>query len=476
MSTRDYFKSFLSFSLGTWLRAVIAALTTPIITYLIDPEEFGKSAMYMTAFGVVSVVSHFGTDQAFVRFFYDYEEGKKNILLWSCLLPSLIVSGLISLVLFVLSDKISFVLYGQTYPYINLLFVLNMYISLLQRYNHLIIRMQKKGLLYSLVDIVAAVSTTGSTIIFALISRTFYSIVLGGLVGTAFALLVGFSQGNEYLKPTVPMGDEIKKVIRYGLPFVPTMLILWLFTSIDRISLRQYSTFVQIGIYSAAFRVAQVLSLVQSGFTTFWTPTAYERYSKDNQDTSFFVRANEMVSFVMFSVGFLLLGFKDILFLLLAKSYRESSMVFPFLAFLPIMYSVSETTVVWINFKKKSYWHMVITTVSALANYIGNTLLVPIYGARGAAISTGISYIVFFWMRTLVAMKLHPKTGYNLKKITLVTILMTTVALVQTFQNNVVLNMVMGILGAIATIIVYNGSFTLVKKEFLHVLKSRLSR
>jgi O-antigen/teichoic acid export membrane protein len=441
---------------------------------LINPEEFGKSAMYATAFGVINTIVLFGTDQSFVRFFYDYEEDKKNELLWSCLLPSVIIATILSMVVLVLSDRISVALYGQKYDFINLIFVVNIYLSLFQRYNQLIVRMLKKGMLYSLIDIVAAVSTTVFTIIFALFSRTFYSIILGGIVGTICALLVGISQGRNYWKITRPKKEDLKEVLKYSAPFVPTMLLFWLFSSIDRISLRQYSTFVQIGIYSAAFKVAQVLSLVQSGFTTFWVPMAYERYSKNNQDTSFFVRANEMVSFVMFSVGFLLLGFKDILFLLLARSYRESSMVFPFLSFLPIMYSISETTVVWINFKKKSYWHMLITTVSALTNYIGNTLLVPIYGARGAAISTGISYIVFFWMRTLVAMRLYPKAGYNLKKVTLVTILMVCVALIETFQNSFVLNMVMGILGVIITIFVYKEPFMIIKNELQDVLKSRL--
>ncbi len=476
MSTRKYFKSFLSFSIGTWLRAFISVFTTPIITYLINPEEFGKSAMYATAFGVINTIVLFGTDQTFVRFFYDYEEDRKNELLWSCLLPSVLIATILSMVVLVLSDRISVALYGQRYGFINLIFVVNIYLSLFQRYNQLIVRMLKKGMLYSLIDIVAAVLTTVFTILFALISRTFYSIILGGLVGTISALLVGISQGRDYWKITRPKKEDLKEVLKYSVPFVPTMLLFWLFSSIDRVSLRQYSTFVQIGIYSAAFKIVQVLNLIQSGFTTFWIPTAYERYSKNSQDTSFFVRANEMVSFVMFSAGFLLLGFKDILFLLLAKSYRESSTVFPFLAFLPIMYSISETTVVWINFHKKSYWHILITTVSALTNYIGNTLLVPIYGARGAAISTGLSYIVFFWMRTLVSMRLNPKAGYNLKKIILITILMTTVALIETFQSSVVLNMVLGILGVIVTIIVYKGPFTLIKKEFLDVLKSKLSR
>jgi hypothetical protein len=73
-------------------------------------------------------------------------------------------------------------------------------------------------------------------------------------------------------------------------------------------------------------------------------------------------------------------------------------------------------------------------------------------------------------------MKLHPKAGYNLKKVTLVTVLMTTVALIETFQNNVAVNMVLGTLGIIITIIVYKEPFTLVKKEFLDILKTRLLR
>ena len=386
----------------------------------------------------------------------------------------MVVATSLSIALLVLSDKVALVLYGKAYPYINLLFILNLYVALFQIYNQLIVRMLKKGVLYSMIDIIAAASTAVSTIVFALTtSRTFYSIILGNLVGTFLALLVGISQGKEYWKPTKLTRGELKSVLGYGLPFMPTGLMFWLFTSMDRIILRQYSTFEQIGLYAVAFKVVGIMNLVQTGFVTFWVATAYEKGSNNSDSSMFFVRANEMVSFVMFLAAFLLLAFKDVVFLLLARPYRASSMIFPFLLFSPIMYSVSETTVVWINFKKKTYWHIVITAVSALVNYIGNALLVPVYAARGAAISTGVSYMVFFWMRTVISIRLCPEAGYKLKKMICATALMTFAALVGTFQNSPLVNALIGLSGIPITIAIYKESFLVLKDEILIMLRSK---
>ena len=65
---------------------------------------------------------------------------------------------------------------------------------------------------------------------------------------------------------------SINAIIKYGLSFVPAFLITWLFQSIDRLALRNYCDFTEIGLYSAAFKVGAVMNLIQAGFTTFWTP------------------------------------------------------------------------------------------------------------------------------------------------------------------------------------------------------------
>jgi O-antigen/teichoic acid export membrane protein len=241
--------------------------------------------------------------------------------------------------------------------------------------------------------------------------------------------------------------------------------VYWFFTSIDRISLRQYTNFEQVGLYSAAFKVVSVMNLIQTGFISYWIPLAYERYEKNSENKEFFRKANLAASVVTFLFGMLVLSFKDILFLILAKTYREASYIAPFLVLAPLLDTLSLTTMLGINFKKKTYWHLVVASISAVANYAGNTLLVPSLGAKGAAISTGLSYIVYFMARTLIAERLYP-VGFKLNKILLGIIATIAVAYVGTFYRSIKLNVIAGAAGIISIMLIY-------KDEIAWVIKNR---
>lgn len=123
--------------------------------------------------------------------------------------------------------------------------------------------------------------------------------------------------------------------------------------SLDRLALRSYSDFTEIGLYSATFKVVAIMSLIQSGFTTFLTPVAYESYENEPENTMIFEKTSVFIAAIMFTLGTLIVVFKDIIFLLLATSYRNAARIVPFLLLVPIMYTVSEVTFVGINFKKK---------------------------------------------------------------------------------------------------------------------------
>lgn len=110
----------------------------------------------------------------------------------------------------------------------------------------------------------------------------------------------------------------------------------------------------------------------------------------------------------MLIISLVLLCTKDIVVLFLGATYRDAVYVFPFLAFMPIMYTVSESTVMGINFKMKTNYHVWISVICALVNAVGNYFLIIRFGAKGAAISTGLSYMVFFALRTILANKVYP--------------------------------------------------------------------
>jgi O-antigen/teichoic acid export membrane protein len=104
----------------------------------------------------------------------------------------------------------------------------------------------------------------------------------------------------------------------------------------------------------------------------------------------------------------------------------------PFLVFIPVMYSLSEITGGGINFKNKTHWHFYISLIVLILNGIGVYLLVPKYGARGAAFSTAIAYIALFYLRTVVS-NFYFKQNLDMKQTSLSILLLLLVAYVNTF-------------------------------------------
>lgn len=457
MSVKSYIKGFFSFSLGTWLRALISFITTPIISHLVVPEEFGKASIYTLVYNMSLIWSMVGLDHAFVRFYNEVENEKRKDLFWECLSLPFLLSFLVSLLFILAERKISVILFQSYYPFVGWLLSLSLITGVFQRFNEVSIRMQKRGFAFSTIQIISSIFNVITTIMYAkFISADFYAIIAGQLGGNIAAVSYGFSVDKENRKFSGIRVADVKTYITYGLPFLPTLLITWLFTSMDRISLRRFSTFNEIGLYTAAFKLVSVMNLIQGGFTAFWTPTAYERYAKDPEDKEFYRRAFLGVSFVMYVFGLLIVGFKDVAFLLLAKNYREAAFIVPFLILMPIMYTISETTVVGINFSRKTYWHVVIAAVSALANYIGNTLLVPALGGKGAAISTGLSYMVFFSMRTAISKRLYD-VKYDFDKIVIGSAVIVLVALIGTFRRSTLETILAAFVGILIVLLVYRG-------------------
>jgi len=66
----------------------------------------------------------------------------------------------------------------------------------------------------------------------------------------------------------------------------------------------------------------------------------------------------------------------------------------------PLLYTLSETTVVGIGISRRSSFSMLAAVIAFAVNLAGNWLLIPIYGAAGAAVSTCVSFWIFFVLRT----------------------------------------------------------------------------
>ncbi|EJT6501162.1 lipopolysaccharide biosynthesis protein [Clostridium perfringens] len=425
---KKFINKLIQFSVGPVVGAFIGFITIPLTTNLISPAEYGKVSMFNTIQSILTMTVFLGMDQAFVRY-YNSEKNKIKLLFNSIILPMVLVVLLISFIPF-FSSNISEFLFGCDIYKIPVYFMmLTIPLMVIERFLLLQMRMEEKAIQYSIFNIFIKIAVFILTFILLIFVRrdflsVVYSIIFGQMIGDL--VLISMYIKKIKIKKNFIEKEKIKELAKFGVPLVPAAIIGLLLNSLDTIFLRHFCDFSQLGLYSAANKFVSILNIIQTSFTTFWVPIAYRWYN-EKKSNAYFSIVSESIAFIMTIIFLIILLFKNIIVLVLSKNYLEAKYIAPFLLFFPIMYTMSETTTLGIPFSKKTYYNTVISTIALIINLILNILLIPKYGAIGAAIATALSYIVFFWTRTLISRKLW--YNFKLTKFYIYTILLFLVSL-----------------------------------------------
>lgn len=465
-------KKFLTFSYGSWIGLVLGLVTTMLTTRLLPPDAFGKASMFDLFLQVGMILTIFGTDQSFVRFFYEEEPEKRGALLYNSLRLPVISTSIMLVVLMFWYRPITYFLIDKVDFKFAIWLAIGIIAQLLFRYGQLVIRMQQKGNLYSLLQIFQRVfNLLFILLFFYAIGSRFEVLIFSKVITLTILVFIAVYFGKQFWSfknlKVINTKHTQKEIIRFGAPFVLTIFITWLFESFDKLALRQWSDFNELGLYAAAMRLVALVMVLRQTFSTFWTPVAYEKFENNPEDKSFFRSISIIVSFVMFLVAIASIAGKDIIVLLLGTEYKTAASIMPFLVFMPIFYTISETTVIGINFYKKTKWHILIAGIACIINIIGNGLLVPKLGALGASLSTAFSYVIFFTLRTQISY-MYYKVNYPLAKIYLMLIVVSGYAIYSILNTNIWLNMLIGIIPVIMLIAIFY-------KDLIHIFKNRKS-
>jgi len=325
--------------------------------------------------------------------------------------------------------------------------------------------MKGKGMLYSTVNVTRSLSNVVFIVIYAyFVNKDFYAIIYAQLFSNIVSLVIGILFEHNYWFPIRISKDVAIEVIKYGFPFIFSSIMMWLLSWTDRFVLRIFTNFNEIGLYSAAFKIVTAVSLFTSGFGTLWYPFAFEQYEKNPENKAVFSKALDYTSFIFFFIGFVILGLKNVIFLLLAKSYRPAASISPFLLLSVFIPTINTIVVRGIDFSKKTYWFIISDSCGVVFNLIGNFLLIPVLGSRGAAMSTGLSYVILLIIEGTVSEKLYP-VGYNLKRVYYVILLFSLTALVHTFFNYSLFPMISSISALLIMIYLYKTEFKVLVSE-----------
>lgn len=438
MEIKGILRHFATIGVGTLLNMALGFLATVLITRIVNPGHYGELSIFKMYGSLAGSILWLGLDQALVRYYYISDaRSYKSSLLRFCTRWPLFITMLVSiLIITVTSIQTVDTIYSPLQWIALAIYTMGIIFS---RFSTTVLRLECKTKEYSWCN----VSQQIVYILLSLLLLYFYKnnevvvLIIATIIGqfsvAFFSMLVGRKYWLGHSCSFTTYNVSKKELLQYAWPFIITTSVATFFQSIDRLSLNYYCDYKEVGVYSSALVLVNVFALLQSTFNTLWTPLSVEHYTKNPEDTSFYKKAQEFITVLMFAFGMTVILFKEIFVILLGHEYREAAYLIPFLAFHPIMYTISEVTVGGLVFKKMSKIQIVVSVVPCVVNLIGNMALIPTYGGRGAAISTGIAYIIFFVMRTLFSNRYY-YVDYSLMRFSILSVSSILFAAYATFH------------------------------------------
>lgn len=202
----------------------------------------------------------------------------------------------------------------------------------------------------------------------------------------------------NYFEVGVHVEKLKKEMLAYSKPLLLDTMSWWITNSSDRYIVTWLCGEAENGIYSVAYKIPSILNIFQSIFNQAWTLSAVKEFKEDNLE--FYTKVYQTYnSCMVLTCSVLILFDKPLAKILFAKEFYPAWRYAPFLMISVVLGAVCGY-VSGIFAAAKQVRNIAFSTVAgAVANIVGNMILVQRFGAAGAAFSTMLSYFIVWGIR-----------------------------------------------------------------------------
>ena len=409
------------YSIGPIGSALISLITLPIIAWFYTINDVAKFSIFQAVLLLYTLVFSFGLDQAFIRDYYD--ENNKNKLLYNVglgvLIPNLIF---IVFVVFFCSESFSYYVYEESSLILTLLTLLSCFLSLSIRLLSSIQRVKDQAVLFSLSQIIPKFIFLILILIFTyFFSKSFYSIIISQFLGLLIVFIYFLIINKNYiinaLKEKIDK-NLLKSYFIYGLPLIFTGIFIWGLKISDRFYLKFLSNLEQLGLYSMAISIAGAAGIFVSVFNTMWAPLVY-RWVNQNDIYAFEIK--NKVENIALKASFFVLGISIISIFgsnlvpyFLPIEYDSIRYILPLCILSILLFTLSEITGIGISLVKKTKYTLYSCLIAIIGHIILSIILIPEFGAIGAAVAGVISSFTFLVIRTFFSNNIWLKNNYKM--------------------------------------------------------------
>lgn len=420
----------------------IGFLTTPIFTRLMSQYEYGQYNAILSWSSILLVICTLDLATSVARAKYEFYE-EINEYLSSILILSNISTTVFYIVVEINADFfIKF--FGMDMLYIRILFI---YFLFFPSFDFLRAKQRIYGE-YKGATILSLAGTAASTLASVALVCLMQDRLFGRAIGQfgAFIIIGGFLWNFILLRGRSFKWKYCKYALTISVPLIVHNLSGMLLSNSDRIIIKELCGEEQVALYSLAYTVAMVTSIVLSSLNQAWNPWLFD---------SLYLNCSEKVRkysslytylFLAAMIGIMMIV-PEIVLIMGGKNYYEARFVMaPVIA--GVMFQFVYTMYVNIElYLKRTIEISVGTMIAAIINIALNYLLIPVYGYIAAAYTTLIGYAVLAVIHFAVVEKDGRYKEFYMKKtflISLVIIILVMLLCLWLYNHTVLRCIILG--------------------------------
>ncbi|CAH1535385.1 putative Lsg locus protein 1 [Vibrio owensii] len=277
-------KDGVVYTIGELIKKLIPFLLLPYLSRNLGTEGFGELAFVQIFISLFVVIVGLSQAAAVSRYYYRYgENGVINVIVSGYLYSSLISIFLLVPLLIMQQYMIAIAL------------LISLFQELLS--SQLSIRQcKKKAIEYTLINIsVAMVSVILTVALFEFYEATFENRLISMLVAyfivwIVSSVLLHKSKVTKLTKFRISLG--FKYICSFGLPLIVHQLSIFSKGQLDRLFIGSFYSISELGIYSAAFQVSLVISVVIMAINKALIPYLYSSLKNKKINIEWLIKAS----------------------------------------------------------------------------------------------------------------------------------------------------------------------------------------
>lgn len=407
-------KASFWFMVSSVFQKAVGLFVIPLYTRLMLPEEYGKYAVFLSYYSIISVFTSLGlynyvVNNGIIKF------GEKKDAFVTSLAGLIIVNTFIYVLLYLTFAGQWFELTGINTGIMTALFIECIFMPCYElwccklRFSYDYKPIIKTAVITCLM--IPAISLP----LIILSDDKGIAAIWGRVIGYS---VIGFYALIRLIKSDATLYKKSywRYALKFNLPLIPHFLAVILLNSADKIMIERLCGADKAGIYSLAFSLSLAFQFVNQAVNSSLVPYIYLKLKNNTFDGIKEKTTKLLIGIAILNILLMLIA-PELILILGTKKYLEACYIVPSVAIANILLFIFNLFVNIEYFYEENKYIPVVTVFCAAFNIIVNYIAIPKFGYLAAGYTTLFTYLFYTMGHYLLMKRVCEKNKLRLNKI-----------------------------------------------------------